>query len=370
MANQNCLNDLVGENFNEPEVEKHEKCSRTESQCSNYSISRIKYNLSNVMGKTTGFFVSEGTGKTYHFISSVTGKLVLLPNVVEIIRNAVSISPTTKIDGQNAIIALKNGTFILHRRLDWRRSACFAILDTDGKLKFLPLFPQKFDKKLPKGIIANKQSLIDCSQFVYIGNCDRFSTKLIQIQDGIHYTVIDKNTFFFGEENEDGFPTVIYTPDTNISCIDFVTMTENGPVLMHDVPLNFLMSELENPPHLTFEEISWNVQGGKYADIGIRKNVVTLTAHGIFPARIKMQPMPLPTASDDEISDFVECLYKETLKFAFPDIGLQREGIVFRFLLKDGSHRCLKINRGHLETYCKFAKIEFPKEEAKKYSFV
>jgi hypothetical protein len=160
--------------------------------------------------------------------------------------------------------------------------------------------------------------------------------------------------------------------------VDFVapntaTKSENNVQIFKNLTLQQVMKIFGNPQSLTFENISTNIQGGKYTKFGLRDHVTTLTAHGIFVAPNIFPPLPLKNVPSQTIVDFVKQIYMCTLKYVYNngfDKPPTREGIVCRFLDKEGNiigRR--KINQGHLATFAEMVNIVLTKERPKEYLF-
>lgn len=320
-------------------------------------------NPSVVNKKTLPMILATGTGKTYNFETDKNGVYMLNTGVYHTIRSAISYSASVKIDGQNIIIGTHNDRLLIFRRYDWRSRVAILI---NGK--FYPLF-DKFI--VPKGISKDDKQLfcetlktpIENSTYVVVGKCDRLPYPHDVIGKISYVTLAQNMPIIFGEENNIGFPEIIYVADPNIQCVDLIVPSNGIPTLMHNVPLATVMLLHGNHTQLTFEEISLNVQGGKYRNIGLRQNIITIVGHGVFPAKMPLPDLPsTKNVTDDEISKFVEKLYRATIVFSFPETGLWREGVVFRFDLPDGDYQLYKINQGQMQTYAKMCNIVLPIE--------
>jgi hypothetical protein len=332
--------------------------------------------------KIIGMAKPYGASETYSFQRDENGNLELAPRVIETLRLATKYIGTPKIDGQNSIISrVATGEFRLHLRLDWRQKVAF--FSPDGK--FYPCFPQKFSAKLgktsPRFELCRPSVTIE-SFFAQDSSVVGWKLLLIGDYSGHnHFPSVIPNDSVFHDgsdammikcleltpispiilgDSDDGFPAVVYRPEMGITCVDCPW----GPFVgRQNISLDEIMAIVApGETKASFEDISSNVQGGKYMHLSeMRKNVKIIYPHGASFVQIPLPQLPLPSDSDAVFSAFVEDLYKASISYSFqPD--RPREGIVFYFLLVSGAMAMFKINQGHMVTYAKLANMPLPME--------
>jgi hypothetical protein len=323
--------------------------------------------------KIPSLFSAVGSGTTYSFETTADGFLKLGNGVSDIIKNSVSCTFTVKIDGENFILKKCSDKHVrVFMRYDWRSSVVFF---KDGeKPEIIPLFPQKVDKKRTKGCVV--KNILSLTPEAYFRGEDSNGWKLcvlgkpqdftghgiIPITGQVNRIQLDPDAEIVLGEMTNGIPDVIYRANPLYTKVDVMTVNNKIPTIRKDV----LLDEIFNvwaPPNCTIlsvENISPNIQSGKYAHLGIRKDdstdnytrILTIMRHGESIANIDMPSKPDSSSSDFDVAAWTTTLMEKTIAFSF-DSNHPREGIVVYFTMQDGTRHYFKINQGHMETFNK-----------------
>lgn len=333
---------------------------------------------SNVNKKTTSLISSKGSGDSY-ILEKEHDQWIINPSLASKVPYISRMDISVKVDGSNSVVApTKNGLTGFYKRYDWRKSV--AILyskEENGKIIYkiyLPFgkFPPKYLKKylakdpLP-GDFPDLNTLYEKKGYhnydlVILGD---HKTRQ-QFEKTTHYTKsknipFNYSTFYnvdliFGEKTDNGLYEVVYVL-TPVSIVDLLLPdADNGIIVQRNVPLEIVLKMF---PRTTFEQLTPNIQGGRYNHYGLveDKQTVTITPHGVFPVPISLlKKLPEGFSTDipkslNEFSNFVDKLYDFAITFSY-DEKKPREGLVIKFWIDDEYH-LFKINEGHMETYDK-----------------
>lgn len=357
-----------------------------------------------VFGKTQAPFLTQGQGETYELICSPNGIPIVKKDVCDLIRNSMSMSITTKVDGQFSLlkriklltinsqdaadifssataavsepivsaeiddVSNKQFGWIFLQRYDCRSNLAYVTINPNGSLTVNPVHPQNFKvnnsmkKQIRTGKIVfsdnnknenenEKMCLIECNHPILVG-----MPGIKKINDPILSRLeIDENNteIVFGNDNE-----VIFYPNCSIRKLDLLQINEDGTMsLRQDVPLDETISQIYSikPPtkYISVEDISNKIQGGKYVEThNLRKNVTTIIRHGESTVNFPDIQMPGKNSTDEECSQWMMKIVEQAIKYSGNE-SRPREGIVLYFYNENHKISFVKINRGLMNVYLK-----------------